>query len=466
MRWHRRSISAQLTLGLGLVALLVLSTAGVLLHRALAAKLYSADQVQLRGKVAAVLHFVDAAARSADHRKLVHDLDDLKIGHQGLGIWIALPSGQRLYGDGSLAVVDSKTALVGVRRLPADLATTVLPATSPWPGAVLSVAQQSQGRDELLSAQLATLFAVSALGVAGSVALSWLVVRHCLGPLRRLSDEAGEISPRVPGKRLTVPDADEELGVLVRSVNEVLGRLEAAYAHLQAFSANVAHELRTPLASLMTGTQVALTRGGTQEALRGALESNLEELSLLSSLVNDMLFLSRADSGDRAEGLERVHLGQVADTVVSYCEAMLHDARVRAIRVGDAAVLCNRALVYRALVNLLTNAIHHTPSEGTVQLRMETVGSRAVVAVWNPGPPIDDGVRSQMFNRFYGTDAARLRGGRGQGLGLAIVAAIARMHGGDVFVARERSMNGVGFELPGGDAAGPSASGAAEVALI
>lgn len=465
MRWYRRSISTRLTLGLGLIALLVLSAAGTLLHRALAVKLTNADQVLLAGKVAAVLHFVDAAARSDDPRKLMHDLDDLKIGHQGLGIWITLPSGGRLYGEEPLAVVDGKTALAGTRQLPADLISTVLPATSPWPGAVLSLTQTSQGREELLRAQLATLIAVCALGVVSSLLLSWVVVRHCLGPLRRLSEEASEISPRLPGKRLTVPTADEELGVLVHSVNEVLGRLEAAYAHLQAFSANVAHELRTPLAALVTGTQVALRRGGAPADLRASLESNLEELSLLSSLVNDMLFLSRADSGDRAEGLERVDLGQVADTVIAYCEALLHEATVEASRFGNSAVLCNRALVYRALVNLLTNAIRHTPSGSTIHVRIETLMSRTVVTVWNPGLPIEEAVRSQMFNRFYSADAARLRGGRGHGLGLAIVAAIARMHGGDVFVVRERSMNGVGFDLPGGEAAGPSGSAVAEVAL-
>lgn len=464
MRWYRRSISTRLTLGLGLVALLVLSAAGTLLHRALAVKLTNADQVLLAGKVAAVLHFVDAAARSDDPRKLMHDLDDLKIGHQGLGIWITLPSGGRLYGEEALTVVDGKTALAGTRQLPADLTTTVLPATSPWPGAVLSLTQTSQGREELLRAQLATLVAVCAFGVVGSLLLSWAVVRHCLRPLRRLSEEVGKVSPRMPGKRLTAPESDEELRVLVRSFNEVLGRLEAAYAHLQAFSANVAHELRTPLATLMTGTQVALVGGRTEEDLRASLESNLEELSLLNSLVNDMLFLSRADSGDRAEGLEQVHLEQVADTVVSYCEAMLQDARVRVMRIGEAALLCNRALVYRALVNLLTNAIHHAPPESTIHIRIETAGRRAVVSVWNSGPPIGEAIRRQMFDRFYSTDAARLRGSRGHGLGLAIVAAIARMHGGDVFATREKSMNGIGFELAV-DAAGAQSEPAGEARL-
>lgn len=447
--WHRRSIGARLTLSLGIIALLVLTSAGVLLHRALAAKLSDADQLHLAGKLAAVNHLLETAAASADHQSIFHDLDDLKIGHAGLTISITLPTGQRMYGDAPIKVLDDRTALVGSAVVPADFVTAVLSDASPWPGAVLTVAQELQARDELLRLQLATLLWVCAFGVLASVSLSWMVVAHCLRPLRLLSLEAGQISPRLPGKRLTVPTDDQELSALVRAINEVLDRLEVAYAHLQAFNANVAHELRTPLASLMTGTQVALTRGHSPRELRGALESNLEELSLLSSLVNDMLFLSRADSGDRADVLEHVPLGEVVDTVISYCEAVLQEARITATRSGDAATRCNRSLIYRALVNLLTNAVHHTESQGAIHIRIEVVSdSRVAVAVWNPGPPIRDAVRRQMFERFYSISSDRIRGDQGHGLGLAIVAAVARMHGGSVFERRQGAMNGIGFELP------------------
>ena len=451
MTWRHPSIAARLTLGLGLVALLVFSAAGLLLQTALETELEESDRLKLAGKISAVLHFVDEAARSGDKAALFHHLDDLRIGHDGLYVWLFTASGEHVYGAPSLLAMPSPGRVrLGAPGVEVEVETSGarLPETAPWPSGLLGVGLETGPRLALLRSHLLTLVLVCALGVAFSVLLSWFAIRRCLGPVAKLSSEASAITPRSLGRRLTVPPEGAELNGLVLAFNHVLDRLEEAYEQLQGFNANVAHELRTPLASLVTGTQITLSSSRSREELRETLMSNLEELELLSALVTDMLFLSRADRGDRAEGLERVDLGHEADKAIRYCDAMLQEAGVEARRVGDAPVLCNPPLIRRALVNLLTNAIRHTPAGFAVRIVIDRDGDAVRLAAANTGPEIPETVRSRMFDRFYRADASRTHRGPGHGLGLAIVAAIARMHGGTVFAERVGDENRIGLTLP------------------
>ena len=284
MTWRHPSIAARLTAGLGVVALVVFSTAGWLLQRALESELVDADRMKLAGKVSVVLHFIDEAYRSGDRAALFHHLDDLRIGHDGLHVWLVNEAGESIYGasSGTGTTVAPRPA-PGVR---ADVTETALPSASLWPAGRLRVAIESGPRDELLRSHLATLVLICALGVGSTVLLSWFAIGRCLRPVSQLSAEASDITPSSMGRRLTVPPEGAELTGLVRAFNQALDRLEDAYAQLQAFNANVAHELRTPLASLVTGTQVTLSSPRSREDLREVLMSNLEELQLLNALVN------------------------------------------------------------------------------------------------------------------------------------------------------------------------------------
>lgn len=456
MTWRHPSIAARLTAGLGAVALVVFSTAGWLLQRALESELLEADRLKLAGKVSVVLHFIDEANRSGDRAALFHHLDDLRIGHEGLHVWLITQAGDTVYGaSGANAAPGAPGLAPGVRT---DVTEASLPSASPWPGGRLRIALESGPRDELLRLHLATLVLICALGVGSTVLLSWFAIGRCLRPVSRLSAEASAITPRSMGRRLTMLPEGTELTGLAHAFNHALDRLEEAYAQLQAFNANVAHELRTPLASLITGTQVTLSSPRSREDLREVLISNLEELQLLNALVNDMLFLSRADRGDRAEGLESVALGVEADKAIRYCEALLQEAGVSAERAGDAMAFCNPPLVLRALVNLLTNAIRHARAGATIRVGIEPAGGLIALSVLNPGPEIPTQVRTQMFDRFYRADTSRSRKSAGHGLGLAIVAAVARMHGGSVFAERIGQANRVGLTLPAGESQSPIAA--------
>ncbi|MGL6291200.1 MAG: ATP-binding protein, partial [Silanimonas sp.] len=214
-----------------------------------------------------------------------------------------------------------------------------------------------------------------------------------------------------------------------------------------SFNADVAHELRTPLATLIGETELALARDRPAEDLRETLHSNLEELHRLRGIVNDMLFLSRADRGAEARREPVPGVAVLAAEVVEFHEAAIDEAGVRVDIDGDAAFDLDAALVKRALSNLLGNALRFAERGSTVRIRIAlAIDDSLVLTVDNAGPPIADDEAPRLFERFYRSAAGREHG-LGHGLGLAIVAAIARMHRGDV---EARSLSGrtrIGFTV-------------------
>jgi two-component system heavy metal sensor histidine kinase CusS len=228
-----------------------------------------------------------------------------------------------------------------------------------------------------------------------------------------------------------------------------MDRLQAAITQLEAFNADVAHELRTPLASLMGHTEVALSRERSSAALREVMVASLEDLQQISGVVQDMLFLSRTDRGAQARRGEPVSLHALAGEVVEFHQLSLEEAALRASIEGDAQIAVDRALVQRALSNLLDNAVRHARSNSEVRVLISRQADGAArVMVENLGEPISAQALPRIFHRFYRADAARSDSGQHHGLGLAIVAAIARMHGGYTQADSADGFTRVGFVLP------------------
>ena len=319
---------------------------------------------------------------------------------------------------------------------------------SPWPGGVIVLGLDTRPRDALLASHRNVLVSICALGVALTVTLGAVAAWRGLVPVKRLSQQAGRVTAHSLDMRLVDHHGAKELDGLVAAFNAVLDRLEAAYRQMEAFSANVAHELRTPLATLVSGSELMLSAPRTANELKEAIGSNLGELQKMSQLINDMLFLARADQGDRATGLAQTELAAEVDRTLKYCQPLLDEAGLTCAQVGTASVLCSAALIQRALVNLLVNAIQHTPRGGCIVVKIEAQGDRVSLAVENPGLRIPDLIRARMFDRFFRADDARALAGQSHGLGLTIVAAIARMHGGTVFAEYAGAANRVGFVIP------------------
>jgi two-component system heavy metal sensor histidine kinase CusS len=454
-----RSIALRLTLALGAIALMVFSGTGILLHRSLADALVSADHDELLGKIEVVKHFVGEARTTGDLVALRHHLDDLLIGHPDLRVWLQFSDGTPAYGGpppkptGTLGV-RGHFRLMRADGVPMDGVDAQLLGTEPLGNMQVRVAIDIQPRDQLLARYRNVLIGVCTLAVLLSVGLSALATWRGLAPVTRLSREASRITPHSLQTRLSDTHVDDELTGLVQAFNGVLDRLETAYRHMEAFNADVAHELRTPLATLINGTQVMLSAKRPAEELRDALASNLEELEKLKTLVNDMLFLARADQGDRPDGLEQVDLALEVVKTIEYCEALLEEGGVAAVREGAATAPCDASLIRRALVNLLSNAIKHTQRGQSIHVVLETLPGKVRLSVLNPGAPLSAELLKRMFDRFYRVDDARVRAGESHGLGLAIVRAIARMHRGEVFAHTTPAGNVVGLEIPGEPPAG------------
>jgi two-component system heavy metal sensor histidine kinase CusS len=295
---------------------------------------------------------------------------------------------------------------------------------------------------------LATMLAVMLVG--------YWIARVGLRPLERLSREARELRPKAYSQRLQASRLPVELADFALAFNGAIGRLEDAYRQLEAFNADVAHELRTPLANLIGGTQVALSRPRTVGEHEELLQSNLEELEQLRFIINDMLFLARADQGEVATGLVRTRLANEVRKTIDFYEVLLDDlgASVEIAGDVDAEAPIETALFRRALSNLLQNAIEHSQPGARISIEIRQGTKDAWIGVTNPGEPIAERHVTRLFDRFYRVDAARNDPGRphGHGLGLAIVKAVATMHSGSVGASSENGRTTIGFSVPLGEA--------------
>jgi len=344
---------------------------------------------------------------------------------------------------------DGRIRHISVAGVPMAVSAVQLEATPVRPPMVLVVGVTSEPFDQTTTRferMLLPIVLGGALVVAG---LGYWIARVGLNPVLRLSAEARRIGPHARKQRLSAGALPVELAQLGQSFNAALDRLEGAYVQLESFNADVAHELRTPLANLIGQTQVALSRERAAPELRELLHTNLEELERLRAIVADMLFLARAEQGERAQQSVMSSLAAEARKTVEFYEVLLEDAGLTAQIEGDAQAVIETPLFHRALSNLLQNAVQHAPRGSTVAVHISQEGSAAHVSVSNPGAAIPAAQLARIFDRFYRVDASRSNSDANHGLGLAIVKAVARMHGGQVFARSEAGRVTVGFTLTG-----------------
>ena len=307
--------------------------------------------------------------------------------------------------------------------------------------------------DHTLRTFLLALTLVGAVAVALVTGLGWWIARIGLRPLRRLSAQARALRPKTLSQRLQVEQLPVELEDLTGAFNGALGRLEEAYRQLEGFNADVAHELRTPLANMIGGTQVALSRQRSAAEFQEVLQSNLEELERLRSIINDMLFLARADQGEAATGLTAADVAREVEMTIEFFEPLLDETGTRVAIEGElrARATMNVALFRRALSNLLQNAIEHSVAGAHLVVTISQRAGAIWIAVTNPGATIAATHLPRLFDRFYRVDVSRHDAGEvhGHGLGLAIVKAVATMHGGATLATSDAGVTTIAFSIPG-----------------
>lgn len=271
----------------------------------------------------------------------------------------------------------------------------------------------------------------------------WIAARG-LAPLRRIADAARAVTPLRLSERIGVmPPWPKELVGLVGVFNAMLDRLEEAFGRLSRFSADLAHELRTPLGNLIGEIEVSLRRPRTAEEYRATLESNLEECRRLSDLIEDLLFMARAEHADVTLHKECVDGRSICDQAAARVITETSPRGVHVLINGDAEICADPVLLRQAITNLLNNAVRHSPADAPVcvQLRKKDNGT-ATIAIHNGGPPIAAEHLPHLFDRFYRVDPARSHStGQGTGLGLSIVRSIMALHGGTAAI---ESVEGVG----------------------
>lgn len=296
-----------------------------------------------------------------------------------------------------------------------------------------------------LDAFTRTLLIIALVGVFIVALLGYAISRIGLRPVGALSQQAQHLVPGDHAQRLNTDTLPDELQPLASSFNGVLERQAVAWRQLESFNADVAHELRTPLTNLIGQTQLGLARRRSPAELEDLLGSNLEELERMTSIVNDMLFLSHAHAGEHASQLTRVSLRAETAKTAEYVEPSFAEKQLRLQIDGDAQVHIDRRLFHRSLANLLENSARHAAPHSTITVTLSETTTQARVAVANHGNAIAPEHLHRLFERFYRVDASRAKSDTHHGLGLSIVRAVAIMHRGDVFARSESGINTFGL---------------------
>ncbi|MDR5817762.1 MULTISPECIES: heavy metal sensor histidine kinase [unclassified Caballeronia] len=448
-----RSISRRLAVMFALVALFVFALVGSGLFLVLRMQLeqHLRDSLDNRAEVA---RLIVAHVSNPDKWKIAREkLADITP-RDGSTLFAVTSNDPRFeYGAPPAGRVIKQVMGGYVHFRPADRAydmlmtTLTIPPNVDRPPLQLFVAIDCSPNVHTMRAFGLALAALMALATVAVLLLSYSVARLGLAPLTRLSRDAQTLSPNNRSQRLNTRALPMELDDLAKSFNGALERLDHAYGRLESFNADVAHELRTPVTILIGQTEVALTRDRSIDELRHTLQSNLEEFERVRAIINDMLFLARADQGERATGLVEVSLAAEINRTLEFLEIPLEEAHVSAVASGDARAFVNTSLFGRALSNLVMNAIQHCAPGATIAVSVVREHGRIRIAVANPGDPIAPHVMEHLFDRFYRAESSRTNSRENHGLGLAIVKAVAEMHRGTVAATSASGINTFSFSV-------------------
>jgi two-component system heavy metal sensor histidine kinase CusS len=445
---RRPSLGLRLTILFALASTIVLAAAGSAFYLSIDRHFVHEDALVLAGKVELLRNLASRVRSSSDLAVLGDRLDDALVGHGDLALNVASPDGTRIYADpampmsgpsiagGRAAVVEGlpiESIEVGGHRYRVTTATLATRLdTMPVLNATLAmnVDHHAMFMDQVRdTTALAVVLAVIVAAILG-----WLASRVGLAPLRAFAQLTSRTSAERLDARIDVANLPRELAPLGRSFNAMLQRLADSFGRLQEFSADLAHELRTPIAALTTQAEVAVSRTRSAEELRDVLYSAIEEYERLTRMISDMLFLARSDHGLLTPRHDAVDLAAEVRTLFEFYDALAESKGVRLELQGAATIEGDTLMIRRALSNLLSNAIRHASTGTAVTIAIDDdAGSADIVCrVSNVGDEIPAAALERIFDRFYRIDPSRERSSEGAGLGLAITRSIIEAHRGTI----------------------------------
>lgn len=290
---------------------------------------------------------------------------------------------------------------------------------------------------ELLAEYRRNLWVVLGSALVLSVIVGYQTAGRGLRPVHVVTDTARRIDTINLGERIELDGLPAELRILADTFNHMLERLGASFSRLSRFSADIAHELRTPVNNLRGEVEVSLGMPRTTNEYREVLASNLEEFDRLARLIESLLFLAKAENPQMQVVKERVDLVAELAIVCEFYEAAAGEKDVKLAVVVESPVQAdlNRPLFQRAVGNLVENAVVHTPPGGVVTMTASTNDTSAIVHVTDTGGGVPAAHLPHVFDRFYRADQSRSSSGGNVGLGLAIVKSIVELHAGTIEMA-------------------------------
>lgn len=440
------SLAWRLALAFAAVCALVLGVAGVFLYRSLEAELIYRDNQALLGRleqVRALLHDSDSLDALQQRPRLYQNM----LGNQESLLLVNRADGTPVIAINPRGQQVPQVAPIPEQRSPqpADIHDWRAPGATP----LLLLAGQAQGprgealtvvvgkqlaeREAMLASYRLRVYLAAGAGALLAFAVGLLLLRRALLPLRHMARTVAQIDLRSLDRRLQWRTIPKELHEPVQALNGMLARLDDSFGRLSQFSADLAHEIRTPLHNLLGSNGLALSQPRSSDEYQELLASNVEEFERLNRMVENLLFLARADHGQRLLNLQAVDLHELGEDLCAYFEALADDRQLRLDNQLHGCLDADLQLLQRALGNLLANAVRHATPGSTVVLAR--VGAQLTVS--NQGQPIAPQHLGRLFDRFYRVDASRAEPGDSGGLGLAIVQSIMQLHGGQVTVSSD-----------------------------
>ena len=471
----RRSLTWQISLLFALISFLVIAAMGFAIDRMLASELLEANDSLLLGNMSLLRGRLARMGPSESILASPRFVEEMAMGYRKLGLAV-LDEDRRILAASEgfgVPVEGLPERAIPIEALPEHIDNAaeralrarfgglsrqwiapdgrwyqVLLARVSLPGeprsALIALSYDRSLPRELLARYRKGLIETLVVSVLAAAALGVWAARLVLKRARRIAATAGRISASALNERLSLEDTPEEFLESTLAFNHMLDRLQNSFRRLSEFSSDLAHDLRTPINNLLGEAQVALSRPREAAEYRAVLESAVEEYERLSRMIENMLFLARADNAQARVAPQWIDLRNALGKILSYYELLAEERNIRlALEVrsengGRARAWADELMLNRAVGNLLSNALRHGPRDCTVNVRaLARADGSADVEVANPGAGIAREHLPRIFDRFYRPCSSREGSSAGSGLGLAIVKSIAELHGGRIGVRSE-----------------------------